>query len=552
MSGFPALLERQAERRPDVVAIRVDGGAALTYREWHERALGRARGLVAAGFAPGTRVGLRFDNASYVDYAVAYVAMLHSGAVAVPLARAAPGPEIERMSEQAGISVVVSGLEQLPAPVGAGASLPPPHPSDLAEILFTSGSTGMPKAVAVPHGNLAGEIALDRATHGARDRQLHAIPVATNWGQFALRAAISTGMSTVVMPAFDPERALELIERHRPTELLLVPAMARWLLPVARATVRDVRSLTRLRLSGAAIAPATLAQLRRTFPSAAIHVGYSSTEASPACTMMEFPGDPPDTVGRPPRGHEAQVVDPTGEPLPAGSVGEVRLRATATPARWYLNGEDPAVFDHGWVRTGDLGSIDADGYLRLRGRKADVIDVGGSSVHSSEVEAALLAHPAVMDAAAFGVPAEPLGEQVAVAVVLSTPVEPRALRRFAHERLAAHKVPTLIHVLDELPLNRSGKVSTPQLRRDLGRTRRQPSTPEELEHDLLGLWRELLDADELAVDDDLTEQGADSLTAFAVLARLEERSGVRVPPSRFIVLRTVNAQARLIAELLVA
>jgi acyl-CoA synthetase (AMP-forming)/AMP-acid ligase II len=526
VSEFAALLSRRAALLPDRVAIRVDGGGTLTFGEWDRRACAVAGALAGRG----ARIGLHFDNATYIDYAVAYVAVLRAGATAVPLSRALPDRERARMEREAEVADVL----RPPLDVGSRRVRPPAavRPDDLAEILFTSGSTGAPKAVAVTHANLAGEIAPAEATHDPRATQLHAVPLGTNWGQFALRACLSAGISSIVMPAFHAARALELIARHRPSELLVAPPTALLLLAAAREFGADTRSIATVRLSGAPTRPAVVAELLRVFPEASVHVGYSCTEASPACTMAEFPGDPPDSVGRAPAGCEVEVDGPRGE---------VRLRASATPCRRYLNADGEGVFEDGWVRTGDLGRLDGDGYLRLRGRVAEVIDVGGQAVHPDEVEAVLSEHPAVAGAAVVGIPSDLLGEQIAAAIVASAPVDTVAVARFARERLAAHKCPATIRVVEELPIGPAGKVSKRELRRLLRRPARVSRAGAEV---LLALWREALEQDDLGLDDDLAARGADSLTAFAVHARL----GTTLPPSRFLVLPTVRAQARAVAD----
>jgi acyl-CoA synthetase (AMP-forming)/AMP-acid ligase II/acyl carrier protein len=562
--SYSALLGQHALHHPHAVAAQVDGGEKLTYCEWDRRATRAAHALVALGAGERPRIGLLFDNRDFVEYAVAYMGVLRANAVAAPLPSGLGHDELAAIGRRLGLAAIVRGTgadgpdvacdvisssELLSAqPLHANLLLPEPGTEDLAEILHTSGSTGVPKAVAVTHANLVGELAIDHLTHPSPGSVLHAVPLGTNWAQAMLRSTLGSRMRAIVMPRFSAHRTLELIRHHRPTELALVPAAALLLVASEETTGGELASVKTLRLSAAPVMPRTLDQLLEMFPSATVRMAYSSTEAAPACTLLEYPPDPPSSVGRAPSGQAVEVVGQDGRSVAAGQVGEIRLRSLSVPPRTPLEpGEHDWLLAGGWVRTGDLGRLDEQGYLTVVGRKADVINVGGSKVFCPEVEAALLSHPDVIDAAAFGVADEVLGEQVAAAVVLSTPGAIASIRASVRRRLLEHKRPAIIVALPELPRTPAGKVARQELQRRLASERAlAPSATalRLLETQLSELWCEALGLEDLGLDDDLAEIGAGSLMAFAVIARLRQRLEVTVPPSRFLALHTIREQAR--------
>jgi acyl-CoA synthetase (AMP-forming)/AMP-acid ligase II len=218
----------------------------------------------------------------------------------------------------------------------------------------------------------------------------------------------------------------------------------------------DMSSVLLLGSAAAALPPALALRLTEAFPQATVTNYYTSTEAAPAQTVMVFDPQRPGALGRPAFGSAVRIGDGT---LPPGTTGEVWLRSPAAP-RVYVSDEDATrqVFHEGWVRMGDLGYLDEKGYLYLVDRAGDVVKSGAFKVSTLQVEAAVHEHPEVVEAAAFGVPDPVLGSVVAVAVVVSAPVEPKDLRAFLEGRLARHELPARIVVMDALPRNRTGKV----------------------------------------------------------------------------------------------
>ncbi|HEX2041777.1 MAG TPA: non-ribosomal peptide synthetase [Acidimicrobiales bacterium] len=571
----PDLLHARAAEDPSAVALVVDGGDRLTYGEWERRSHAAARGLVDHGVRLGDRIALLFDNARWTDYAVAYVAALEAGAVAVPLGPRFAAPELASVLEHCGAAGVVcppdltpaaapawvaslADLEQAggPGDAGDGPVEVAVDATDLAEILYTSGTTGRPKGVAVSHENVLfhdppPEPEADGATRRAF---VHAFPIGTNAGQEALRMPIRRGDRTaVVLPVFEPDRFCALVAEHEVRRLQLVPAMAEMILSSGALDRHDLSSVERVVLSSAPAPPALIERLAAGLPHAEVWNTYALTEAGTARTLMVYDGTRPGSVGRGVGGTELRVVDDDGRDVPAGEIGEVWLRRPGAPVRHYYR--DPEATAEGfagdWVRTGDLGHLDEEGYLYLDDRKKDLIITGGLNVSSFEVEGVLAEHPAVAEAAVFGVPHEILGQDVAAAVVLWAPVDERELQAFVRERLAEHKTPHRIFFVDRLPRNASGKVPKRELRASLGgaeaaggrpRDTVGPRTPEE--GVVLSIWAEVLQRDHLGVDDDFFALGGHSLAAAQIVARVNDALGVDLPPDAVFEAPTVAELAK--------
>jgi acyl carrier protein len=235
---------------------------------------------------------------------------------------------------------------------------------------------------------------------------------------------------------------------------------------------------------------------------------------------------------------EVVVVDGQGVPVPTGETGEVWLRRPGSPTRSYFRDPDAtaATFTGGWVRTGDLGHLDADGFLFLTDRAKDVIVSGGANVSSVEVENVLYGHPAVVEAAVFGVPHAVLGEDVAAAVVVRSPTTARELQDVVRSELAEHKVPHRVVFVDRLPRTASGKVRKAELRERFGATvaatgedgaGAEPRDPTEAM--VLSIWESVLAVPHVGVHDDFFALGGHSLAAAQIAARVRDAFGVDVP-----------------------
>ncbi|MBP2325820.1 acyl-CoA synthetase (AMP-forming)/AMP-acid ligase II [Kibdelosporangium banguiense] len=477
----PELLADRAFDEPERAALIVAGVGTLTFREWDERSDAAAHGLIACGVGRGEKVGLVFGARDWLDFAVTWTAVLKAGAVAVPISDRMAPVQRDEMLVRCGATAVLYG--QIVAPpagpgwAGTAAQLQTGTTgqpdvrvelTDPAQILFTSGTTGRPKGVRATHANLGarGPISPKRRAFAHSKYLLHAFPIGTNAGQVMLTHALTAAPAVVTLPQFTPARFARLIESYSAGTVFVVPAMATELLSAGIAANHDLSSVLLLGSAASALPPKVAAGLVEAFPNATITNYYTSTEASPAQTIMIYDPQRPSALGRPAAGSELKVADSNGVRLSPGETGEVWLRA-GPYSRSYHGEEDSqdTVFRDGWVRMGDLGYVDEDGFLHLVDRDSDVIKSGAFKVPTLQVEAELYEHPDVTEAAVFGISHPVMGMAVAAAVVATSPISLAGVRSFLGERLAQHELPTRLLVLDRLPRNDAGKVIKQTLRR---------------------------------------------------------------------------------------
>ncbi|MEU2246717.1 class I adenylate-forming enzyme family protein [Streptomyces sp. NPDC019224] len=476
------LLVHRAALHPDRAALR-NGPHALDFGTWRHRAAALAHGLLARGLSPGDPVGLRYGSTEWTDYAVAYCGVQWAGGIAVPLSdRLAPAAAAHILHDSGCVGVLHAKggpPPRLPAGVwqasgedvetGDGTALPLPGPAAPAQYLYTSGTTGLPKGVRATHANLAHGCTLDERRRPLRHSRafLHSFPIGTNAGQTMLVNCLDTAATGVAAPQFTPLRFARLIEEHAVGSVFLVPATAIELLASTALARRDLGTVKLVGSTAAALPQPVALRLSQAFPGAQIVNYYTSTEAAPAQITLLFDPDHPDSPGRPASLGQLRVTDSEGNLAATGEPGEIWLRSPTAP-RSYLGAPDTdaEVFRGSWVRMGDIGRLDEDGYLHLLDRERDVIKSGAHKVSTIQVENALHAHPDVADAAAFGIPHPVLGSVVA-AVVVPRRDEPDTsrLRAFLLERLAAHELPARILFRDTLPRNEGGKVLKRELHR---------------------------------------------------------------------------------------
>jgi malonyl-CoA/methylmalonyl-CoA synthetase len=484
--SLPAAWRRRAEQAPGRPSLLQAGQAGRPWRGWVTRAeLDDASRTVAgrlhrAGLRPGDRV--LASAGTSLDLVVAYLAALRLGLVVVPtnvayrqreiatiVADAEPRAAVVDDPERAGWMRAAAGGElltlspEVELPDGPAPPLDESEADDPALLCYTSGTTGRSKGALLRHGNLlACAEALRLAWRWSdRDRLLLALPLFHVHGLcVGLHGTLLAGASAVLLPRFEVDALLDAAREHGATLLFGVPTMYARLAASPRAA-----ELARLRLcvSGSAPLPPSVFDRIGEASGHRILERYGMTE-----TLMNvsnpYDGERrPGTVGLPLPGVELRLSE--------GSSGEVLLRGPNVFGGYWRKPEATAeAFDQGgWFRTGDLGSLDERGYLRIEGRSKELIISGGLNIHPREVEEALLEHPRVAEVAVVGTPHEEWGETVAAYVVPrepAAPPDPEELMAFAAERLAAFKRPRVVRLVPSLPRNALGKV----LKHELGKS----------------------------------------------------------------------------------
>jgi fatty-acyl-CoA synthase len=369
-------------------------------------------------------------------------------------------------------------LSTWPAFVADGAAttaLPAVACNDVAQIQYTSGTTGAPKGARLTHRNLANNARLFARTIGAGDRDVWVNPMPmfhTAGCSLITLGALQTGGAHVLPPGFDADPVLRLIEEERGTISGGVPTMLGRMLDSPALADRDLSSWRTVMLGGAPVAPELVrrAQAR----GLKVAIGFGQTEASPYVTHT-LPDDPhPDwiaTVGRPLPQTEIKIIDPdSGETVPRGQIGEICARGYSVMKDYFNDpqGTASAIDTDGWLHTGDLGSLDEFGYCRVQGRKRDLIIRGGENIYPREIEDMLHTHPAILDAAVVGIPDSDWGE-VPVGFVILRPgqrADGDELTQFCRARLASYKVPRTWRFVAQFPQTASGKIQKFRLRDD--------------------------------------------------------------------------------------
>jgi HIP---CoA ligase len=514
--SIPALLAAAEERHAERVAVH-DGTTTLTYSELAAAARQFGAALVESGVAPGDRVAIWCFNCA--EWVVAVLGIFAAGAVLVPVNTRFKGREAADLLVRSRAQLLVTvtdflGTDYVALLEGTGVELPDLEtivvvrghatgttvdwdgflrratpaalgvvqsrsaalgPDDFSDILFTSGTTGVPKGVVMTHGRTLTVAADWVAMTGLRAGDVY-LQVNPYFHMFGLKAGIlaSVVAGATMLPeaVFDVDAVLARVEAERVTVLPGAPTIYQAILDHPERGGRDLSSL-RVAVTGAADIPVELIRrVHRELPFSQIVTGYGLTEGGTACATEE--GDDPEaiatTVGRPRPGFEVRVVVEGDRDVAAGETGEVLLRGGSVMAG-YL--DDPAATAQvlsadGWLRTGDLGVIDEVGRLRIVGRVKDMYIVGGFNAYPAEIENALLRHPAVRQAAVIGIPDRRLGEVGMAFVVAASPVTGDEIIEWSREQVANYKVPRCVEIVDELPLNATGKVMKDALRERAG------------------------------------------------------------------------------------
>lgn len=365
--------------------------------------------------------------------------------------------------------------------------LPLVRPSDPAQIQYTSGTTGKPKGALLAHRGLAlnGRLYAEVIGAGGADVWINPMPLFHTAGcGLATMGALQTGGAHVLPSRFDPDLILNLFEQHRGTVLLAVPTMLIRLLDAQRQRPRDV-ACWRLATLGGAPVPVELVHRAQKELGVSVGIGYGQTEASPYISHTRPDDERPgweETVGQPLPHVEVKINDPdTARPAALGMAGEICTRGSCVMLG-YL--DDPqatanAIDSDGWLHTGDIGTLDADGYLRVEGRVKDMIIRGGENIYPREIEEVLFGHDAVADVCVVGLPDPQWGEVVAAFVRLrpGCTAEVAALEGYCRDHLASFKVPRYWEFVSEFPQTASGKIQKYVLRDRVVQSRQAAPRP---------------------------------------------------------------------------
>jgi long-chain acyl-CoA synthetase len=479
-------LADRAGADPTLPAIK-QGESILTYAALDAASARFATVLTDHGVGAGDRVALIMPNVGY--FPVAYYAILRLGAIVVPMNPLLKAGEIAFGWEDSGAKVAVvfwmfaEEATKAASATGTDVILTTPGEfdtllvgteptaevaqrgsTDTAVILYTSGTTGTPKGAELSHANLSSNVMTSLETLmplGPGDVVFGGLPLFHSFGQtVGLNAAIAGGACLTLLPKFDGEAALEIVQRDRVTVFLGVPTMYMGLLAVKEPGRFDTSTLRVAASGGASLPVEVLRGVERTFGFLLLE-GYGLSETSPIASF-NHPDRPtkPGTIGTPIRGVEFELWDADGQPVDDGEIGEIVIRGENV-MKGYWNRPDATAeaMRGGWFHSGDLATRDADGYYAIVDRLKDMIIRNGFNVYPREIEEVLYTHPDVAEAAVFGVPDPQHGEEIAALVTLREggAVTEDELRDWVKERIAVYKYPRIIR-FGPLPKGPTGKI----------------------------------------------------------------------------------------------
>lgn len=428
----------------------------------------------------GDTVGILLLNSR--EYIVTMLAIWKAGKTAVPLNYLLPPAELGFIIKDSGMSALVSSqffaqaltaIEPLfrgkgvilmvddPGDVSGSTGTLPADYQDPALYLYTSGTTGRPKGVVLTHGNLAANVeSCQRAGEfDYRDNFLCLLPFFHTYaitGTFLL--PLLNGSTMVLVERFQPAKVLNLIQEHKISVFLAIPSMYR-VLAGAEGTF-DLSSV-RFPISGGEPLPNVVSEAFEKRFGVPIFEGYGQTEAAPVVTLNTPRARKPGTIGRPLPGVEVAIWDDEGRVLPPGEIGEIMVRGPNVMQGYHrLAGETGKTITNDWLHTGDLGAVDEEGFVRITGRKKDLIISAGENIYPREIEEVLAQHPKVKEVAVIGVRDEVRGEVPKAFVIArdGLSIEEKELRAFCRQHLASYKVPKHFEIVSDLPRTPTGKV----------------------------------------------------------------------------------------------
>src|SRR6201994_182165 len=484
--NLAGLLTASAERDSDHVAIKLDD-AELTYGAL-DGASAHIAGLLAEhGFERGDRVGIMLPNVPY--FPVVYYGVLRAGGIVVPMNVLLKKREVAYYLSDSGAKLLFAwhgfaqdaqaGAEQVDAECvvvepgefeeQVGAASPDTTVADTADddtavLLYTSGTTGQPKGAELTHANLTlnARGSAELFDLGSEGILLGALPLFHSFGQTCgMNATISEGATLTLLPRFEPDKALEIIQRDQVNIFQGVPTMYGAMLHHPDRERYDVSSVQLCSSGGSAMPVELLRAFEEAF-GCKILEGYGLSESSPGASFNHRDRErKPGSIGTPIEGVEMKVVDDDRQEVAQGEVGEIVIRGHNVMKGYWQRPEATAetIID-GWLYTGDMGRVDEDGYFYVVDRKKELIIRGGYNVYPREIEEVLYEHPAVREVAVLGIPHDEYGEEVGAAVALrdGAGASPDELRDFVKAQVAAYKYPRQVWIVDDLPKGPTGKI----------------------------------------------------------------------------------------------
>ncbi len=495
------LLERPAQQFPDRIFV-IAGDVHLTYRQINDQACRFANVLAQKGIQSGDSIALLMPNTP--DFVACYFGVLKQGGIVAPLNITSPAPELAHLLEDSGARLLVTNVALLPVALNALQQAPgcrvllvsgeanssPPAPNSewletllaaveancctqaveqdtAALLLYTSGTTGKPKAAVLTHGNLHSFtpiFARDIMGMDGNSVIMMNAPGSHAIGQVILNAAAFAQCTLSLLPRFDPVSFLNTVQRDRVTDLAMVPSLVQMMLTSPLVSDQSFHPVRTVVIGGSGLAQDVALQFADRF-NVRMMMTYAATETLHV-TFGDMRQMPQGSVGKLAYSVSLRVVDETGLDLQAGQIGEILVRSPHV-FRGYHNMPDQKdiYWLDGWFRTGDMGYLDEQGFLFLVARTKEVIKSSGYSIFPAEVEAVLQAHPAVAMAAITGIPHATLGE-IAVAFIVRKPetsVTSQEIIRYCKDRLASYKCPRRVEFREHLPMNSAGKILRQQL-----------------------------------------------------------------------------------------
>lgn len=463
-------LARQVRAQPTASAL-IWRGAAISYAEFDARSTAGAMSLVHAGVVPGDRVMLHLANSAAL--ALAYYACFKAGAVAAPVPKDASAAEIEQIAHDCGPVLGLVTPEHWPSATPSlrwitmdgdwpgepvGVPLPAPGRDALAVILYTSGTTGRARGVMHTHRTLLGWLNARAITSYCRESVVVSLPLVHGYAFMTLISTLTMGGTVILLGGREPDAVLDAINQWGAMRAIANPAMAHELVEEQVRAPRRLASLRRISVS-ADMTPLPLQQrfaeifgdrMRRTYGSTEV----GSIAGEPAGAIAA------NSLGRPSPGVEVRIVDAGGRDAAIHEIGEIAARSASMAIGYWDDASATAqTFREGFFHSGDLGFRDEQGRLFFAGRSKELIIRAGRNIAPRQIEDVLRQHPAVADAAVWGIPHPVLGQSVAAWVVPRTAVSPQELRAFIRPHVAEHKCPDQIFLVRGLPMTATGKVN---------------------------------------------------------------------------------------------